>query len=31
LMMQAPNTVDEERLRELHLRLSLPMKKPAAN
>lgn len=29
LMMQAPNTVDESRLRELHIRLSLPMKKVA--
>lgn len=27
LMMQAPNGVDEDRLRELHIRLSLPMKK----
>ncbi|HAX91806.1 MAG TPA: aspartate--tRNA ligase [Rhodospirillaceae bacterium] len=27
LMMQAPNVVDEDRLRELHIRLSLPVKK----
>jgi aspartyl-tRNA synthetase len=27
LMMQAPNMVDEARLRELHIRLSLPIKK----
>ena len=27
LMMQAPNTVDEARLRELHIRLQLPVKK----
>ncbi len=29
LMMQAPNVVDEDRLRELHIRLSLPVKKVA--
>ena len=27
LMMQAPNTVDEARLKELYIRLALPMKK----
>jgi len=27
LMMQAPNTVDEARLKELHIRLQLPVKK----
>ncbi len=27
LMMQAPNTVDETRLKELHIRLALPVKK----
>ncbi|MFA6279645.1 MAG: aspartate--tRNA ligase [Bdellovibrionales bacterium] len=29
LMMQAPNVIDEDRLRELHIRLSLPVKKVA--
>jgi aspartyl-tRNA synthetase len=29
VMMQAPNTVDEARLKELHIRLALPMKKTA--
>ena len=29
LMMQAPNMVDEARLRELHIRLALPVKKPS--
>jgi aspartyl-tRNA synthetase len=27
LMMQAPNTVDEARLKELHIRLALPVTK----
>src|SRR6202012_87677 len=27
LMMQAPNTVDEARMKELHIRLALPIKK----
>ncbi|WP_301103414.1 amino acid--tRNA ligase-related protein, partial [Propionivibrio sp.] len=29
LMMQAPNTVDEARLKELHIRLALPPAKAA--
>jgi hypothetical protein len=30
LMMQAPNTVDDARLKELHLRLALPPVKVAS-